>query len=193
MVLFIEGISRNEHLKKDLHLKKCTTLDEATREAVYLVDNCQIYGEASKDSETPSLDSRSTSSDNKSIKSNQSQPAMDAEKLADELMKRLNQNVRLQNQRILPMRWCMTCGGDHPTHQCPALPQQVPRQKWCAIEGKYTNHTIEECYYNRGQVKERPYQVNLQYQPNVATNPQYGLNRTGPPPQDHHHQDTHQV
>ena len=115
VVLFIEGI-RNEHLKKDLHLKKCTTLDEATREVVYLVDNCQIYGEASKDSETPSLDLRSSSSDNKSVKSNQSQPAMDTEKLANELMKRLNQNVRLQNQRIPPMRRCMTCGGDHPTH-----------------------------------------------------------------------------
>ena len=42
VVLFIEGI-KNEHLKKDLHLKKCITLDEVTKEVVYLVDNCEIY------------------------------------------------------------------------------------------------------------------------------------------------------
>ena len=43
-MLFIEGI-KNERLKKDLHLKKCITLEEVTKEVVYLVDNCEIYGE----------------------------------------------------------------------------------------------------------------------------------------------------
>ena len=59
-MLFIEGI-RNEHLKKDLHLKKCETLDEVTREAVYLVDNCKIYGEVSRDMDTMSNDSNTSS------------------------------------------------------------------------------------------------------------------------------------
>ncbi|MCO5575225.1 hypothetical protein L7F22_029023 [Adiantum nelumboides] len=47
-VLFIEGL-RNETLKKDLHLKACSTFEQVTREALYLVDNCKVYGEVNKD------------------------------------------------------------------------------------------------------------------------------------------------
>ncbi|MCO5585803.1 hypothetical protein L7F22_039737 [Adiantum nelumboides] len=67
VVLFIEGI-KNEHLKKDLHLKKCMTLDEVTREAVYLVDNCQIYGETSRDMDTMSIDSKNSLKDQSTTK-----------------------------------------------------------------------------------------------------------------------------
>ena len=135
------------------------TLEEVTREAVYLVDNCQIYGEASRDSDTMSMDSK-TSSKNQSA-TNSIPQQVSLEQITENVIRNLNQNLRLQNQRMPPLRRCMTCGGDHPTQMCPSLPQQPLRQKWCAIEGKLGNHITEECYYNKGQVRERHYHLIL--------------------------------
>ena len=97
-------------------------------------------------------------------------------------MRRLSQTLQFQNQRVPPLQRCVTYGGDHSTQQCPVLPQQPLRQKWCAIEGKWTSHMTEECYYNKGHVRERPYHSNPQYQPNQQANPRYQQNRNAPLP-----------
>ncbi|MCO5576475.1 hypothetical protein L7F22_030285 [Adiantum nelumboides] len=47
-VLFMEGL-RNKTLKKNLHLKACSTFEQVMREALYLVDNYKAYGEVSED------------------------------------------------------------------------------------------------------------------------------------------------
>ena len=86
VVLFIEGI-KNKHLKKDLHLKKCMTLEEVTREAVYLVDNCQIYVEAFRDSDTMSMDSK-TSSKNQSV-ANSIQQQVSLEQITENVIRNL--------------------------------------------------------------------------------------------------------
>ena len=41
---FIRGL-RSDLLKKDLYVKKCLTLDEVTKVAIDLVDNCKIFEE----------------------------------------------------------------------------------------------------------------------------------------------------
>ncbi|MCO5599741.1 hypothetical protein L7F22_053848 [Adiantum nelumboides] len=59
------------------------------------------------------------------------------------------------------MKKCDIYGGDHPTPWCtqqpnaPAINGRV--LKWYAIEQKWTNHGIEECFYNKNYVRERPY------------------------------------
>lgn len=112
VVLFIEGL-KNEHLK-DLHLKKCETLDEVTKEAVYLVDNYQIYGEVNKEVGTTLGEVRMTTTDTQTAKSVTSQ-VMNTDQLAEEIMRKLSQNLQVQNQRVPSLRHCLTCGGDHPS------------------------------------------------------------------------------
>lgn len=124
----------------------------------------------SKDTDARSNDTKSTTSESHVARTTQQ---LNAEQIADNVIRRLGQNLRLQNQRIPPLRRCMQCGGDHPTNFCPVITPPPQRPKWCAIEGKWTNHSTEECYYNKGQVKERPYQPNLQYQQNPPANQQY--------------------
>ena len=41
---FIRGM-KSDLLKKDLYVKKCSTLDEVTKVAIDLVDNCKIFEE----------------------------------------------------------------------------------------------------------------------------------------------------
>ena len=43
---FIEGL-RSEMLKKDLYMRRCRTLEDVTKIAIDLVDNCKIYEEDS--------------------------------------------------------------------------------------------------------------------------------------------------
>lgn len=84
---------------------------------------------------------------------------MSTNQIVDELVRRLSETLRVPNQRVDPLMSYVNYGGDHPTQQCPIVsPQQIPRQNWCAIEQKWTNHTIEECSENRGQqVRKSPY------------------------------------
>ena len=43
---FIEGL-RSRMLRKDLYMRGCHTLEEVTKVAIDLVDNCNIYEEGS--------------------------------------------------------------------------------------------------------------------------------------------------
>ena len=142
---FIEGL-RSEMLKKDLYMRGCRTLEDVTKIAIDLVDNCKIYEEDSSDAYSDKKSTKST--EVPSVKPTPRPGAVDYQQLTEELFKKVAQVQK-------PLRRCYTCGGDHLNKDCPVLPQP-PKLKWCAIEQKYTNHTTEECYYNKGYVRERP-------------------------------------
>ena len=91
-MLLIEEI-KNEHLKKDLHLKKCVTLDEVTKEVVYLVDNCEIYEEVSKDIEAATMVSDTQ------IEKLVAQQQVSTDQIADDIVKRLSETLRVQNSQ----------------------------------------------------------------------------------------------
>ena len=133
-------------LKKDLYMRGCRTLEDVTKIAIDLVDNCKIYEEDSSDAYSDQKSTKST--EVPSVKPTPRPGAVDYQQLTEELLKKVAQVQK-------PLRRCYTCGGDHLNKDCPVLPQP-PKLKWCAIEQKYTNHTTEECYYNKGYVRERP-------------------------------------
>lgn len=111
-----------------------------------MVDNCKIYEEENSDAYSERKSTKST--EVPSVKTNPKQGTVDYEQLTEELLKKVTQVQK-------PLRRCYNCGGDHLNKDCPTLPQP-PKLKWCAIEQKYINHTTEECYYNKGYVRERP-------------------------------------
>ena len=84
MSRFIRGL-RNDVLKKDLYLKKCVTLDEVTKEAIDMVDNCKIFeDELEKGNDKKS----STSSETSSTKTTKKVEALvNYEQLAEELLR----------------------------------------------------------------------------------------------------------
>ncbi|RYA39879.1 hypothetical protein DD606_25735 [Enterobacter cloacae complex sp. GF14B] len=135
-VLFIEGL-RNVTLKKDLHLKACTSFEQVTREALYLVDNCTVYGEVSADTNFASSSSSSVASEITTKKNVQTTTMPNVEQMIEDALKRMA------------------------PYQKP-LPKTL---KWCAIEQKWTNHPTEECYYNKGYVRERQYAPPAQLAP----------------------------
>ncbi|MCO5552415.1 hypothetical protein L7F22_005926 [Adiantum nelumboides] len=83
------------------------------------------------------------------------------EQLLEEITKRMQQQMRNPAMRQPKMSKCDICGRNHPTPWCtqqpkaPVVNERVLR--WCAIEQKWTNHGIDECFYNKNYVKERPY------------------------------------
>ncbi|MCO5577550.1 hypothetical protein L7F22_031381 [Adiantum nelumboides] len=154
----MEGL-RNETLKKDLHLKACSTFEQVTMEALYLVDNCKAYGEVSEDAESMTSGTSSVKSDT-SIKKDPS-AAPTTEQMIEEITKRIQQQMKNPVTTYPQMRKCDICGGDHPTPWCtqqPKAPIAIGQVlKWCAMEQKWTNHAIEKCYYNKDYVRGRPY------------------------------------
>ncbi|MCO5573101.1 hypothetical protein L7F22_026866 [Adiantum nelumboides] len=154
----MEGL-RNETLKKDLHLKTCSTFEQVTREALYLVDNCKAYGEVSEDAESIASGTSSVKSETSIKKDLPAAPT--TEQMIEEITKRIQQQMKNPVTRYPQMRKCNIYGGDHPTPWCtqqPKAPIATGRVlKWCAVEQKWTNHAIEECYYNKDYVRERPY------------------------------------
>ena len=56
---FIEGL-RSEMLKKDLYMRGCRTLEDVTKIAIDLVDNCKIYEEESSDAYSDQKSTKST-------------------------------------------------------------------------------------------------------------------------------------
>ncbi|MCO5578165.1 hypothetical protein L7F22_032003 [Adiantum nelumboides] len=112
-VLFMEGL-RNETLKKDLHLKACSTFEQVTREALYLVDNCKAYGEVSEDAESIASGTSSVKSDTSIKKDLLAAPK--TEQMIEEITKkRIQQQMKNLVTRYPQMRKCDICGGDHPT------------------------------------------------------------------------------
>ncbi|MCO5590965.1 hypothetical protein L7F22_044941 [Adiantum nelumboides] len=111
-VLFMEGL-RNETLKKDLHLKVCSTFEQVIREALYLVDNCKAYGEVGEDAESITSGISSVKSET-SIKKDPS-AAPTTEQMIEEITKRIQHQMKNPIMRYPQMRKCDICGGDHPT------------------------------------------------------------------------------
>lgn len=82
------------------------------------------------------------------------EPAINQEQLIEDVIKRLTP--------VPNPKHCYNCGGNHLLYQCPTLPQPamvpVKQLKWCRIEQKWGNHATEDCYYNKGYIKQ-PYKV----------------------------------
>ncbi|MCO5562631.1 hypothetical protein L7F22_016259 [Adiantum nelumboides] len=157
-VIFMEGL-RNEMLKKDLHLKACSTFEHVTREALYLVNNCKAYGEVNEDANSIASDTSSVKSEPSTKKDPLATPT--TEQMIEEITKRIQQQMENLAVKQSQMRKCNICGGDHPTPWCtqqPKAPIVTGRVlKWCAVEQKWINHGTEECFYNKNYVRERPY------------------------------------
>ncbi|MCO5587134.1 hypothetical protein L7F22_041081 [Adiantum nelumboides] len=90
-VLFMEGLE-NETLKKDLHLKACSTFEQVTSEALYLVDNCKAYGEVSEDAKSMASGTSSVKSDTSIKKDLPAAPTM--EQMIEEITKRIQQQMK---------------------------------------------------------------------------------------------------
>ncbi|MCO5575177.1 hypothetical protein L7F22_028974 [Adiantum nelumboides] len=91
-VLFMEGL-RNKMLKKDLHLKACSTFEQVTRETLCLVDNCKAYGEVSEDADSIASGTSSIKSEPSTTKKDA--PAMPTtEEIIEEITKRMQQQMR---------------------------------------------------------------------------------------------------
>ncbi|MCO5563719.1 hypothetical protein L7F22_017366 [Adiantum nelumboides] len=117
------------------------------------------YGEVSEDAESIASGTSSVKSGT-SIKKDPS-VAPTTEQMIEEIIKRIQQQMKNPVTRYPQMRKCDICGGDHPTPWCTQqlkAPIATGRVlKWCAMEHKWTNHATEECYYNKDYVRGRPY------------------------------------
>ncbi|MCO5571286.1 hypothetical protein L7F22_025024 [Adiantum nelumboides] len=157
-MLFMEGL-KNEMLNKDLHLKDCSTFKQDTRKALYIVDNCKAYGEVTEDADSVASGDSSMKSEPTTKKDAPAMPTI--EQMIEEIIKRIQQQMRNSAMRQPQMRKCDICGGGYPTPRCteqskaPVVNGRV--LKWCAIEQKWINHGIDECFYNKNYVRERPY------------------------------------
>ncbi|MCO5583220.1 hypothetical protein L7F22_037128 [Adiantum nelumboides] len=153
---------KNKTLKKDLHLKACSTFEQVTREALYLMDNCKVYGEVNEDANSVASGASSVKSETSTKKNAPAQLMPMVNQMIEEVSKRMQQHMR-QNlaMRQPQMRKCDICGGDHPTPWCTQQPKAPVVNgrvlKWCAVEQKWTNHGIDECFYNKNYVREKPY------------------------------------
>ncbi|MCO5613513.1 hypothetical protein L7F22_067790 [Adiantum nelumboides] len=140
-VLFMEGL-RNKTLKKDLHLKACSTFEQVTSEALYLVDNCKAYGEVSEDAESMAGGTSSVKSDTSIKKDLPAAPT--TEQMIEEIKKRIQQKMKNPVTRYPQMRKYDIYGGDHPTPWCTQQPKAsiatIRVLKWCTVEQKWTNH-----------------------------------------------------
>ena len=82
---FIRGL-RSDLLKKDLYVKKCSTLDEVTKGAIDLVDNCKIFEEDAM--EIGSDKKSSTTSEASTAKqAKRTEAAVDYEQLTEEVLR----------------------------------------------------------------------------------------------------------
>ena len=147
--IFLEGLS-NKLLHANLYAKKHNTLNSCIKDAIDFDDNCEIFGNVNASARSE------TSSTKNTIETGKGQP-IDAEAIAEMVMKKMNQVFRPPQRQAEPPRFarqynCGNCGGDHPTSQC--LPKQgnpnqaAPRtDKWCDFEQKWTNHETHECYH----------------------------------------------
>ncbi|MCO5570333.1 hypothetical protein L7F22_024052 [Adiantum nelumboides] len=119
----------------------------------------QVYGEVSKDVDFVASGASSIKSEPSTKKD--ALPMPTTEQLIEEITKWMQQQMRNPAPREPQMRKCDICGGDHPTPWCtqqtkaPVVNGRVLR--WCAIEQKWTNHGIDEHFYNKNYVRERPY------------------------------------
>ncbi|KAH7306418.1 hypothetical protein KP509_22G010500 [Ceratopteris richardii] len=73
---------------------------------------------------------------------------------------------------------CYTCGGNHLENVCPNAPQPQanPSGQYCTIERRYTNHTAQDCPYNKQTVKQsypQAYQQPGRYQGQYNAQPYY--------------------
>ncbi|MCO5591497.1 hypothetical protein L7F22_045481 [Adiantum nelumboides] len=119
-VFFMEGL-KNETLKKDLHLKACSTFEQVTREALYLVDNCKAYGEVSEDVDSIASGTSSVKSEPSTKKDAPATP--NTEQIIEETTKRIQQQIKNPVVRQPQMKKCDICGGDHPTPWCTQQPK----------------------------------------------------------------------
>ena len=91
------------------------------------MDNCAVYKKkGTKDHEDESSSQHSGSTTTQSTANKPTTP-FDQEELIEEIVRRI----------------------------APPVKPQFREPKWCEIEQKWTDHTKEECYYNRGFKKER--------------------------------------
>ena len=84
---FIEGL-RSEMLKKDLYMRGCRTLEDVTKIAIDLVDNCKIYEEGRSDAYSDQKSTKST--EVPSVKPTPRPGAVDYQQLTEELPKSRN-------------------------------------------------------------------------------------------------------
>ena len=147
--IFLEGLL-NKSLHANLYAKKHNTLNACIKDAIDFDDNCEIFGNVNASARSE------TSSTKNTIETGKNHP-IDAEAIAEMVMKKMNQVFRppqrpAEQPRFVRKYICGQCGGDHPTLQC--LPKQnnpnpaAPRtDKWCDFEQKWTNHETQECYH----------------------------------------------
>ena len=143
----LEGL-RDKTLHGDLYAKKHKMLNKCIHDAIDLDDNCDIY---EKDKPISGTESQTTNS-NETGRSR----VNEIEAMVEMIMKRMNQ-VFKPPQRLIR---CESCGGDHPTSQCPhkqnMQPYRAPRMdKWCDFEGKWTNHEIVGCDHRICHLREQ--------------------------------------
>ena len=146
---------------------KHKTLDDFVIDAIDVDDNYDVYGNTSPRSSS-SDHSNASSKKPVDVKSGQN---LSLDTIVEEVIRKMSLAMR-HPQRQLPL-------------QGPGAEQPMPRSanKWCAIEGKWTNHEVNECYYRPRTAGPMYTQQPPQYG-NLGQPPRYAMNPNvlqGPP------------
>ncbi|MCO5567507.1 hypothetical protein L7F22_021201 [Adiantum nelumboides] len=118
-------------------MKKGTTLNELTKEALYLVDNCAIYKEGEFKDFEDATSSQNSGSRSTTKYASKNEPKATHDQIVEDVLKKLNLTYR----------------------------PQVKQAKWRAIEQKWTNHVTKECVHNKGYVREHQHAPPAQVAP----------------------------
>ena len=103
-------------------------MDEVTKVAIDLVDNCKIFEEDAM--EIGSDKKSSTTSESSTAKqAKRTKAAVDYEQLTEEVLRWVNATA------IPKPKKCYICAGDHLSKECPHLPKGP---KWCDVNGLTT-------------------------------------------------------
>ncbi|KAH7300934.1 hypothetical protein KP509_23G004200 [Ceratopteris richardii] len=150
VALFLDGLLSTK-LRSYVYLKEPRSIEECVRICIDIEDN---LGEE--------LGLSKVYKDSDSSTSHTSRTSTEIDEIAEQVAKKLGVQSR-QMPRVNPLKRCYTCGGDHMANVCPmtSQPQGNPNALYCTIERKYTNHTAQDCPYNRHAVRQnyqQPYQ-----------------------------------
>ncbi|KAH7295271.1 hypothetical protein KP509_27G040800 [Ceratopteris richardii] len=152
VALFLDGLLSTK-LRSYVYLKEPRSIEECVRTCIDIEDN---------------LDSDSSTSHTSKI-------STEIEEIAEQVAKKLGVQNK-QTQRVTPVNRCYTCGGDHMANICPMQNQNIRERNapYCTIERKYTNHTAQDCPYNRQApyyIPQQQYQVPYRPQPVLGNQP----------------------
>ena len=163
-------------------MRRCQTLEEVTKAAVDLVDNCEFYEEGLNTVNEKSVATKIADLENQRRSIGQSKPDVE-EQIIENVMRRINQADIVPSYRVPQLRRCMTCRGDHPTQQCPYYTPRTPplgfehvmpqppryhsvvakqvffSERPIAARNSYMTHELQR---ERYMVDQRPFQGQLQ-------------------------------